>query len=51
VFIIRQLPADFAHGFAFDLKSVSVVRQTIQDGIGQGVITDTDIPLSLWIVD
>ena len=45
VFIIHQLAEDFTHGFAFELKAVGVVHQTVQDTIGQCALTDTDIPL------
>ena len=36
---------DFAHRFALELNAVGVVHQAIQDGIGQGVVADAEIPL------
>ena len=45
VFIFRQLAEYLAHGFPLELKPVGVVHQSVQDGVGQGVVADAGIPL------
>ena len=40
MFIFRQLAEYLAHGFPLELKPVCVVHQSVQDGVGEGVIVD-----------
>lgn len=35
----------FSHGFSFQLNSVAVVNQSVQDGIGKGGIPDMIMPM------
>ena len=45
MFIFRQLAEYLAHGFPLELKPVCVVHQSVQDGVGEGVVVDAGIPL------
>ena len=40
--------APFTHRFALEYEAVAVVRQPIEDGIGEGLITELGMPLIYW---
>ena len=41
----RQLCVTFSHGFSLQFDPVSVVYETIQNGVGQGRIADGFVPM------
>ena len=38
----------FAHGFSFHVDGVSVVHESVEDGIGEGGVADDFMPLFDW---
>ena len=43
-FWIDTLPASCAHAFAFEDDAMSVVDQAVEDGVGEGGITEIGVP-------
>ena len=42
---LSQRSESFAHGFSFQVELVGVVHEAVEDGVGQGRITDGVVPL------
>jgi hypothetical protein len=50
MFIFRQLAEYLAHEFPLELKPMCVVHQSVQDGVGEGVVVDAGNTIGRWLI-